>query len=146
MPRSLRAWIHRLTALFFLPFCISSSAPEILLYLKKIRRNIYCLWFMFHIPFRSHISTVSLYLELVSSVYPDENHWPVVRLPLDLLPGTSLVPSNHCVFMQSQLLQPRSQVLFIVVNSKEDLGMSLKQSLMYYFLLVPVSWILYQWS
>ena len=139
MPRSLRAWIHRLTALFFLPFCISSSPPVILLYLKKIRRNIYRLWLMFHIPFRSHISTVSLYLELASSVYPDENHWTVVRLPLDLLPGTSLAPSNRCVFMQSQLLQPRSQALFIVVNSKEDLGMSLKQSLMYNFLSVPAT-------
>ena len=63
---------------------------------------------MFHIPFRSHVSTVLLYLELVSSVYPDENHWTVVRLRLDLPPRASLVPSNHCVFMQSQLLQPHS--------------------------------------
>ena len=51
---------------------------------------------------RSHVSTVSLYLELVSSVYSDENHWAVVRLRLDLPPGTSLVPSNRCVFTQSQ--------------------------------------------
>ena len=45
----------------------------------------------------SHVSNVSLYLELVSSVYPDENHWTVVRLRLDLPPRASLVPSNRCV-------------------------------------------------
>ena len=132
MPRSLRAWIHRLNllsedlsqwlketwkpALFFLPFRISSSRPVILLKLKNIRRNIYSLWPMFHISFRSHVSTVSLDLEVVSSVYPVENHWTVVRLRLDLPPGASLVPSNHCVFTQSQLLQYRSQVLFTVVR------------------------------
>ena len=132
--------------LFFLPFHISSSTPVILLYLKKIRRNIYCLWSMFHIPFRSHVSTVLLYLELVSSVYPGENHWTVVRLQLDLPPGASLVPSNCCVFMQSQLLQPHSQVLFTVVNSKENLWMRLKQSPMYNFLSVRVLRILYWWS
>ena len=38
--------------------------------LKKIRRNIYHLWPMFHIPFWNHVSTVSLYFELVNSVYP----------------------------------------------------------------------------
>ena len=66
--------------------------------LKKIRTNIYRLWPMFHVPFRGHVSTVLLYLELISSVYPDENHWTVVRLRLDLLPGTSLLPSNQCVY------------------------------------------------
>ena len=57
---------------------------------------------MFHIPFSSHFSTVSLYLEFVSIVYPDENNRTVVRLQLDLLPEASLVPWNRCVFMQSQ--------------------------------------------
>ena len=128
-----------------------AAGPSFLLFLvstclKKIRRNIYRLWPMFHIPFRSHVSTVLLYLELVSSVYPDENHWTVVRLRLDLPLGASLVPSNRCVSTQSQLLQPRSQVLFTVVNSKEDLGTRLKQSPMYNFLSVPVSWILYRRS
>ena len=57
---------------------------------------------MFHIPFRSHVSTFFFYLELVSSVDPDENHWTVKRLQLDLPSGESPVPSNRCVFMQSQ--------------------------------------------
>ena len=39
---------------------------------------------MFHIPFRSHVSTFFFYLELISSVDPDENHWTVKRLRLDL--------------------------------------------------------------
>ena len=57
--------------------------------LKKIRRNICHLWPKFQIPFRSHVSTVFFYLELVSSVDPDENHWTVKRLWLDLPPGAS---------------------------------------------------------
>ena len=79
----------------------------------------------------------------VSSVYPDKNHWTVVKLRLDLPAGPSLVPSNCSVFTQSQLLQPRSQIIFTVVNSKDDLGTRLKQSPMNNFLLVPVSCTLY---
>ena len=127
--------------LFILSYFFFTSSNITLL--KKIRRNIYRLWPMFHISFRSHASTVLLYLELVSSVYPDENHWTVVRLWWDLLLGARLVPSNCSVFMQSQLLQPCSQVLFIIVNSKEDLGRRLKQSPMYNFLSFPVLWILH---
>ena len=114
--------------------------------LKKIRRNIYCLWPMFHILFRSHVSTVSLYLELVSRWDPDENHWAVVKLRLDLPPEASIVPSNRRAFTQSQLLQPCSKVIITVVNSKKDLRSRLKQSPMYNFLSVPVSWILYRRS
>ena len=74
--------------LFTLSYFFFTSSNITLL--KKIRRNIYRLWPMFHISFRSHVSTVLLYLELVSSVYPDENHWTVVRFRLDLPLGASL--------------------------------------------------------
>ena len=81
---------------------------------------------MFHILFKSHLSTVLLYLELVSNVYPDENHWTVVRLRLDLLPRTSLVPSKCYVLTQSQLphLVPRSSLLLPTVKRTWERGWS----------------------
>ena len=111
MPRYLKAftdWIYwvktRLnnmrTCVILFTFSYFFFISSNITLLKKIRRNIYHFWPMFHISFRGHVSTVLLYLDLVSSVYPDENHWTVVRL--DLPPGTSLVLLNRFVFMQSQ--------------------------------------------
>ena len=86
---------------------------------KKIKRNLYRLWSMFHMPFRNHVSTILLYLELVSKVYPDENHQTVVRLWLYL----PLV----------QVCCHRSAVCLCNHNSQKDLGTRLKHSPMYTF-------------
>ena len=90
MPRSSTAWIHRLNLLSENPSQTCNNIRVILCTLSYF-------FFTSSIITYSHVSNVSLYLELVSSVYPDENHWTVVRLRLDLPPGASLVPSNRCV-------------------------------------------------
>ena len=112
--------------LFFLLFRISSSPPVILLYLKKKYEATYTVC---DPCFTSHLGVM---FQQFCSIWSSSAVCTQMRI-------TEQLKGYDWIFRWGQVQCHLTDVCLHNHNSKEDLGMRLKQSPMYNFLLVPAT-------